>query len=270
MTPLMAAENPIVRFIGKLRAVSHLIGAVLLQDMRTRFGASYLGYLIAIAWPLTHLCIITTLYYFRTMIAPVGDSTTMFIATGAIPYILCLYPARLVSLAIPQNKQLLNIPVLKPFHLIVSRSILEILNAVVVLAIFLFGLWMFDVDIVPNDLVEASKAVGSAIFLGVGLGVFNTAMCAIVGNYFLMAFSICIIVLYIFSGVYIPVWALPETAKEYMEYNPLFHIVEWLRSAYYSSYDMELVNKTLIFGVGGVALAIGLVGERFVRGKFFT
>ncbi|PWB88797.1 hypothetical protein C5688_18915 [Methylocystis sp. MitZ-2018] len=247
-----------------------IIGAVLLQDMRTRFGSSQLGYLIAIAWPLSHMAVITISYYLKTQIAPVGDSPTMFISTGVVPYILCLYPARLMAIAITQNRQLLAIPILKPIHLIISRSILEMLNSIIVLFLFLFTLHLLDVAIEPLDYVEASKAIAAAIFLGIGLGFLNVVMCQIFGRFFLIFFIITMITLYIFSGVYIPTWQLPPVVREYMAYNPILNIVEWLRSAYYASYDDEAINKTLVLEVASVSLVLGLVGERFLRGKFFA
>jgi capsular polysaccharide transport system permease protein len=247
-----------------------IIGAVLIQDMRSRYGHSHIGYLLAIAWPLSHISVITLAYLLRTTIAPVGDSPTMFVGTGVVPYILCLYPARLLTMAIPQNRQLLNIPIIQPIHLIFSRCILETLNAVIVLALFMFVVSLFDVDILPTDTTEASKAVGAAVFLGIGLGFFNVVMCALVGHYFLVFFTLIMIGLYVLSGVYMPPTAMPENIREYMAYNPLLQLVEWLRSAYYTSYDSELINKSMILWVGCISLTLGLIGERFLRGKFLS
>lgn len=261
---------PIVRqdFLVKFAEFRRIVGAVLIQDMRSRFGHSHIGYLIAIAWPLTHLCVITGLFILRTAIAPLGDSPTLFIATGGIPYILCFYPARLMALAIPQNRQLLNIPIIRPLHLIISRSILETLNALIVLVLFMGIIYLFDVDVLPYEPSDAAVAVGAAVFFGIGLGFFNVVMCALVGPYFLVAFILVMIVLFAFSGVYLPASAMPDAVREYMLYNPLLHLVEWLRSAYFTAYDSERINKAMILWIGGIGLALGLIGEKFLRGRF--
>lgn len=265
-----AVQERYAKLAKKYAEFRRIMGAVLIQDMRTRFGNSHIAYLIAIAWPLSHIGVITAAYLFRVTIAPVGDSPTMFVGTGVVPYILCLYPARLLAMAIPQNRQLLNIPVIQPFHLIFSRSILETLNAVIVLALFMSIVSLFDVDILPSDTAEAAKAIGAAVFLGIGLGFFNVVMCALVGHFFLVFFIFSMIGLYVLSGVYLPPTATPETVREYMMYNPLLQLVEWLRSAYYTSYDAELINKSLILWVGGIGLTLGLIGERFLRGRFLS
>ena len=255
---------------GQLAEFRRILGAVLIQDMRSRYGYSHIGYLIAIAWPLSHIGVIMFVHLLRTSIAPVGDSPATFVGTGVVPYILCLYPARLLAMAIPQNRQLLNIPVIQPLHLIFSRCILETLNALIVLALFVFVVSLFDIDILPVDTAEAAKAIGAAVFLGIGLGFFNVVMCALVGNFFLLFFILVMIGLYMISGVFLPPTAMPASVREYMAYNPLLHLVEWLRSAYYTSYDIELINKSMVLWVGGISLTLGLIGERFLRGKFFS
>jgi capsular polysaccharide transport system permease protein len=223
-------------FRAKLQTTARLIGVVLLQDMRTRYGGrNHFGYL-----------------------------------AGVAPYLLCLYPARQMCGAINENRQLLNIPMLQPLHLIVSRAILEFLSAIVALLLFIGFLQFLEVDLWPNDLVEAAKAIGAAIFLGVGLGFFNLVMTALVGHFYQMAFTFLIIGLYITAGVYFPVWNMPEELRDYAVFNPILQLVEWLRSAYYTSYDGDAINRTLVIGVGATALTLGLLGERFLRGKFLS
>jgi capsular polysaccharide transport system permease protein len=258
-------------FRAKLQVSLRLVGVVLLQDMRTRYGGrSHFGYLLGIALPMLHISILTGFYYLRTLIAPVGESAALFAATGVAPYLLCLYPARQMCGAIHDNRQLLNIPMLQPLHLMISRAILELMSAIVALMLFMGFLQFLDTDLWPNDLVEAAKAIGAAIFMGVGLGFFNLVMTAILGPFYQMVFTFLIIGLYITAGVYFPVWNMPEELRDWAVYNPILQLVEWLRSAYYTSYDVETINRTLVVGVGATAMALGLLGERFLRGKFFT
>lgn len=257
-------------FIWKLLKFRDLVFATLLLDMRTRFGRSYLGYLIAIAWPLSHLGALTAVYLLRTTVAPVGDSPTIFAATGLVPYILCLYPGRILATTMQQNRHLLSIPIIKPIHMIVSRCILETLNSLVVLFIFCFVIYLFDVEIIPDDVVVAGTAIAAAIYLGLGLGVFNVVMCALAGPMFIVVFVLILAALYITSGVYVPIDYFPDSMREILQYNPLLNIVEWLRAAYYGSYDIDKVNKLWVVLVASTALMLGLLGERVFRGKFLS
>jgi capsular polysaccharide transport system permease protein len=258
-------------FRAKMRMSARLVGVVLLQDMRTRYGGrNHFGYLFGIALPMFHMSVLTGFYYLRTIIAPVGESAALFAATGVAPYLLCLYPARQMCGAINENRQLLNIPMLQPVHLMISRAILELLSAIVALLLFMSFVQILGADIWPTDPIEAASAIGAAIFMGVGLGFFNLVMTAIFGPFYQMVFTFAIIGLYVTAGVYFPIWNMPEDVRDYAVYNPILQLVEWLRSAYYTSYDAETVNRTLVIGVAATALTLGLLGERFLRGKFLS
>lgn len=261
---------PAAQFLARLQISSNIVGAVLLQDMRTRFGRSYLGYLIALAWPLSHMGFIIAGYLLTTKIAPVGDDPAVFLATGLLPYILCFYPARMMAFAIIQNRQLLNIPILKPVHLIIARSILETLTAVAVAIIFYSVLYIGGVDFMPLDAIDAASAIAASIYLGIGLGFFNVVLCALFGPFTIVFITVLMIGAYIVSGVYVPIWVVPEPTRSYMLFNPLLHLVEWLRSAYFTSYGAQTIDKGLVLAVATAALALGLLGERFLRGKFFA
>lgn len=267
----LPAQKPFEGFSARFRKFNYLVGVVLLQDVRTRLGGrSHLGYVWAIMLPLLHMSVITGLYLVKTAVSPLGDNPGLFMATGIVPYILCLYPAREMPRTIMENRQLLAIPMLKPIHLMVSRAILEILSATIALALFLLGLYLVGIDLIPIDLHEAAKAAAAAIFLGVGLGFFNTIMAAVVGYFWIMAFIFIAIALYFTAGVLFPVGAMPEEMREYTDYNPIFQLVEWMRTAYYTSYDIGTVNKPLVLALSMIGVAAGLLGERFIRGKILS
>lgn len=267
----LSEYEPFDGLFTRVQKFSHLVGVVLLQDVRTRYGGrSHLGYILGIMIPLLHMSVITGTFLIKTAISPVGDSPGLFVATGVIPYILCLYPAREMPRTLMENRQLLAIPMLQPIHLMVSRAILEMLSAIIALSIFVLGLYLLEIDLVPIDWHDAARAVAAAIFLGVGLGFFNTVMVAAVGFFYIMFFIVLAVTLYIFAGVYFPVNAMPEEIREYAEYNPIFQLVEWMRTAYYTSYDIGEVNKPLVLGLALAGLALGLIGERFIRGKILS
>ncbi|MCB1536047.1 MAG: hypothetical protein KDJ44_15350 [Rhodoblastus sp.] len=253
-----------------LSASRRIVAAILLQDMQTRFGRSYFSYVVAVAWPLSHAVFIMGAYLLVNELAPVGDDPAIFALTGALPYILCFYPGRTMPIIFLQNRQLLNMPVVRPVHIMASALTIELLTGSIVLILILGGAVIGGVDIVPHDLTTASVAVFATLFLGVGVGAFNVICTAVVGPFYLVFYIVSMIGLYITSGVYVPTWMIPESTRRFVEYNPLFNLVEWMRSAYYASYDPDLVNKPLVLGTATVALFLGLLGERFLRNKFYV
>ncbi len=253
-----------------LSAQGRIVGAVLLQDMRTRFGRSYISYLIAVAWPLTHLLFIMGSYLLVNSFAPIGDEPAVFLATGLLPYILCLYPARQLGFALLQNRQLLNIPILRPIHLIVARVLLELTTAALVGLVVFLVLGLAGFDVWPSDLGVAAQAICATLFLAIGFGVLNIILVSLFGPFVIVAFMVLMIGMFVTSGIYLPVQSAPEPIRSLMLYNPMCNLVEWMRSAYFSSYDTDTVNKSLVIGTASITLLLGLLGERFMRNKLLT
>ena len=247
-----------------------IVAAILLQDMQTRFGGGYFSYVVAVGWPLAHALFMIGAYLVVNRLAPVGDDPTIFALTGVLPYILCLYPGRMMPILYFQNKLLLNMPVIRPIHIIAAGLMMELLTGLIVLTLILGVGLLAGVDVFPHDVTTGSTALLATLYLGVGLGTLNVICSAVVGPFYVLFYVVVMIGLYVTSGIYVPSWMIPESTRAYLTYNPLFNLVEWLRSAYYASYDPDLVDKSLVVGTATIALFLGLLGERFLRNKFYA
>lgn len=249
-----------------LATLRRVLGALLLHDMRTRFGRNYLAYLLAIAWPLAHLVTIVVARALFGKIVPIGDDPATFAATGVMPYILCLYPARMMAPAIAVHKPLLQFPIIKPISIIFVRATLEILNAFVVVALFVIGLRMLDMGLEPFDVFETAAAIVVSIYLGVGIGFFGAVLYPVLGFSANLILILTLLGLYLTSGAFIPTTIFPQQYRELNWYNPLYHCVEWLRSGYFGVDSFDLSRFYVLF-VGTFFLFIGLLGERMIRGR---
>jgi capsular polysaccharide transport system permease protein len=243
-----------------------LLLASLLRDMRTRFGRSYLSYILAIAWPLTHLATMFGAYLFTHKVAPIGDDPSVFAFTGLVPYIMCLYPARFTSWTILQNKPLLNFPVVKPIHLITARAILESLTALISLAVFVSVLTVFNLATPPDDAYIFAETIGGIIFFSVSYGFFGILLVALQPNFGTVFIIISIVILYLTSGAIVPLTLAPPNIQNLLSYNPLFEAVGLMRSAYFSAYDVSNYSLAYIYFVGIVFLLLGLISDRLFRG----
>ena len=149
---------------------ARIIGAVIMRDMRTRFGRSYLSFGLALAWPLVHIMVIFTAFVAMSRVVPMGASAGRFIATGAMPYILVLYPARMMTLAVLQNHQTLMFPIVKTTDLIIARAIVEFFSAFIVVICFAMIMTALDVDIVPLDWIQAAAAILAGVAVEIDVG----------------------------------------------------------------------------------------------------
>ncbi len=52
----------------------HVLYALILRDIRTRFGASLWGYGVIVLWPCVHVFMLIAIYTFQKLPAPLGMS----------------------------------------------------------------------------------------------------------------------------------------------------------------------------------------------------
>ncbi|HEX8076236.1 MAG TPA: hypothetical protein VF511_00365, partial [Chthoniobacterales bacterium] len=203
---------------------------------------------------------IVAAYALVNKIAPIGGDPSVFAVSGLLPYIICMYPARLMAMAILQNKPLLNFMIVRPIHLMVSRCILEIINASLVVVITFAILASLGMDVAPADKYEAAAAISGSIYLGIGFGFFNTILVSLFGMVGVVLFVIVMIGLYMTSGAITPITFLPPDLKSLLAYNPLMHCVEWFRYAYFHQNEADL-DRFYVIEVGSLFLFLGLLSE---------
>lgn len=243
---------------------SRVVSAVILRDVKTRFGGNPVNYLVALAWPLAHIAVLITIYTAAGRTAPYGTSSIQFFATGVLPVMLFNYPARFVMMAVATNLPLLGFPIVTLFDLIFARVILEMVTGVAVVVVCGFTLFALGVDMIPKDPPEAVLALLSVLLMSAGVGTINALITRrLVG--WPIAFILVTVVIYITSGAMFLVDALPEKLRYVLSFNPIVHGVSWFRSAYYDGYGELHLSKQYLVLFGLASLMIGLFAERLLR-----
>jgi capsular polysaccharide transport system permease protein len=251
-----------------LQAQWRVLYAIMLRDIKTRFGGTAWGYLIAIAWPLSHILILLLINAGLGRVAPYGDNAALWFSTGIIPFMAFSYMSRFIMIGIALNRPLLAFPVVKITDLLFARAILEVLSAGAVILIVSIIFFAMDIDFIPRDITQAFYALFSMMLLGLGFGVFN-AIIAGVTNFWITGYAILMMLFWITSGILFVPDALPEVARFYLSYLPWLQGVEWMRSAYYEGYGSGILDKWYLVEFGAGTLFLGLALERLVRGKMF-
>jgi capsular polysaccharide transport system permease protein len=251
-----------------LRAQWRIIVALMLRDIKTRFGGSELGFLLAIAWPLTHILFLLAANSMLNRAVPYGENGAVWFATGIIPFMAFSYMSRFISMGILQNKPLLTYPIVKVTDIIFARAIVEVLSAgLVILVLFTIFLTM-GIDFTPRDIVQASFALLAMMFLGLGFGV---VVATITGGipFFATVYALSMIAIWISAGIFFVPDSLPEVARTALSYLPWVQGVEWMRSAYYDGFGDAILDKPYMISFAAVSLFLGLVLERVMRGKIY-
>lgn len=244
-----------------------VIGALMLRDTRTRVGRTFFGFAFVVLKPLSHLLFLMTMFLFiRGRLALVGTSPAVFWATGLLPYILCLYPARMMMHSLVESRPLLFFPIVKPIDVIVARGVVEILTAFWVCLIFGIILLSFSVDIVPLSYFDALAAILATIYLGFCMGFFCAVAFKLTRAWGVIM-MIGLVVMYFTSGVFFIPSLLPPQFQYFIWFNPLLHCVEWMRSAYYDGFGYGLLSRTYLFSYATMSLFLGLLLEKAARGR---
>lgn len=262
-------QDPLPTFWNAFQRQQRVLLAVVLRNMRTRFFGHGLGYLLAVGWPVSHILLLIIIFSFAGRAAPFGDSTVLFLATGAVPFMAFSYLSRFMMIALLSTKPLLAFPEVKTLDVLIGSAILEILSAFAVVVVMVLLAWAFGIPFWPQDVIEAFCAMFAAILLGMGLGVLNGVI-VMAFPMWMTGYSLLMIGIWAASGVMFVPSSLPEPARTLLSYNPALQIVEWMRGAYYEGYGEHLLSRTYTIGFGIVSLALGLVLERVMRGSILS
>jgi capsular polysaccharide transport system permease protein len=249
-----------------LRVQLRVIRALVLRDMRSRFGRGPASYAVTISLPLVHLISLMLIPLVVDRISPLGTDYALFAATGVLPYILCLYPSRLMMLSLVDSAPLLSFPIIKPLDVIFARAFLEAVIAFTVMFFFIIFLNAIDVEVWPRNVAAATGAIFSTLYLGLSLGFVSTIIFKITRAWMFVYIAI-LILMYLTSGAFFPIWTLPAEYREVLWYNPLLHCVEWLRVAYYEGYASVMLNREYLIGYATGLFASGMLFERLIRGR---
>ena len=243
-----------------------VIGALVLREMRTRFGRTSLGYLWAVVSPVFGIAILATLYTAIGRAVPVGDSLPLFLATGLLSYRTFTGLTQRMLSAISSNAALFAFPIVKPLDAIFARSLLETMTSLGACFIVLGGIWALGFGTLPTKPLEVAAAFCAMAMLGTGVGTIN----AIVGRFspaWDRLFSLFQRPLFFVSGIFYLPEAVPQPFLSWLLWNPLLHGVEWFRAGYYTDYGLHTLDRGYLLTCGLATMLIGLAAERALRGK---
>lgn len=248
-----------------LESYLHVIHALMLRDMRTRFGGSLWGYGVVVLWPCVHIFLLIAIYTFQHIPVPIGNSSPLFFATGAVPVLIFQYISREVMKAVMMNRPLTYYPQVKLFDLILARVLVEIVTGFLGLIVVVSLLTALGVDPRPVHSFVAVTGYLAAILLGIGVGVINVAILGFFPGW-LVGYALFNIVMYLASGIIFMPSFMPEKIYYWLKFNPALQLAEWIRSAYYPSAGLK-IDYLYVVMFGMTCLSLGLLMVKHIISK---
>ncbi|WP_417329135.1 ABC transporter permease [Halomonas cupida] len=169
--------------------------------------------------------------------------------------------------AITANQALFAYRQVQPIDPVLVRNFLEGMLRTFVFMLFIVGAQMLDMELFPDDALQAMAGWLSLWALGLGLGLIVSVLGTLVAEVSIVVRMINMPLL-ILSGVIFPLNHLPHWALEYLMLNPIVHGLESLRHAFFDGYHVVHGTSMTYFWLWGFStIALGLILHLRFRDK---
>lgn len=242
-----------------------VLNALMLRDMRSRFGGSYWGYLVQILWPVVHVIVIVSLMTYRQVPSPMSEPTMLFVATGAFPLLAFKYISREMMKGYSVHRVLTWFPQVKRVDTMTARALIEICGSFMGLGVVCACLMAAGVDPIPVDITTSMTGYLAAILLGISVGTVNVGIVAIFPPWQII-YSLVALLLYVSGGLTFMACYMPEEIYSLMKWNPCVQIVEWVRLGYDPNLPIQIDYLYILGWIFG-SLTVGLLMERYLIGR---
>lgn len=243
---------------------NRIIGALMMREMRTRFGNLQFGYAWALIEPLIQIGILVIIFTMIGRRPPLGTSFETFFLNGYVPYSLFNQISSRAALAISSNRSLLSFPPVRNMDTVWARILLEgatgLTSLILLIGIFAY----FDIPVIPNDFFEYLFGFASILALASGVGIFNAAVSPI-WNSWMVIYSWFTKIQYFLCGIFFLPDMLPPVARDILAWNPVAHSIIWIRQGFYVGYDSIVLDKAYPLVIAVVLAILGLAIERVFR-----
>lgn len=243
---------------------SRIIGALIMREMRTRFGERQFGYAWALIEPLVQIGILVAIFSALGRRPALGTSFETFFLNGYVAYSLYTQISNRAAAAITANKALVSFPPVKNMDTVWARIILEIATGMTSFSLLVAIFAYFGIPIIPHDIVQYFFGFSTVILLGAATGIFNAALNPIFG-WWQLIYGWLSQLQYFFSGVFFLADSLPPGARYYLMWNPLAHGIIWVREGFYDGYESPVLEKWYPLLIAAVLAILGLAIERIFR-----
>lgn len=216
-----------------------VVFALLMRELKTRFGGRLSGIVWVLGLPLLQLVILVWMNTaLRGRLSRGSLDFPVFLMLGLVPY--QLFKGLWVQLmnSVQANRGLFGFRQVKPLDAMTARTVLEICIDVVVfvLAMMLLGRFGYH-PVIPHDALPVLAALLLLALLGAGLGVLSAVLVDVLPRFGNLV-QLISMPMYLLSGIIFSLHHLPAEMLAWLLWNPVLHLVELLRASYVPGYTL--------------------------------
>ena len=234
-----------------------VFAALMLREMITRYGRSFGGYIWAVVEPMAVIGMLSLVFSQFLDSPPYGESFLLFFSTGYLPFFFFISVAGQVGSGLSVNRELLQLPMVKPLDVLIARFVLAFLTLLFV-SVIVFGIVSITVHhSLHIDPVALIAAFASASALGLGVGTLNAFLFALLPAW-RQVWGLLSAPLMILSGIFYTLDSMPSQIQDVLIWNPLVHSVGITRAAFFPSYHADYANLGYVMALAVAMLLPGL------------
>lgn len=243
---------------------ARIVGALMMREMRTRFGERRLGYAWAIIEPLVQIWLLVFIFSLMGRRPPLGTSFEMFFLNGYIPYMIFSQITKQAGAAVAGNRGLLSFPPVKNLDTVWARVLLEVATGAVALIMLMMIFASSGLSVMPNDPIVFVQGYLMIALLAVGVGMVNAVLSSIMPVWSTIMGWITRLQ-YFVAGIFFLPDHLPPAARHMMGWNPVAHGIIWIREGFYRDYHSIVLDRGFLATSILILLLTGFTLERQMR-----
>ena len=192
----------------------------------------------------------------------------VYVITALLAFRMFIAIASNSMKAIRSNQALLAFPPVKPLDCIAARVVLEAATMAIIWAVFYSALTFISETRVIVDHVGFVQAYLVIVLLAAGVGMLNAVISSLF-TWYDRIWAMCSLPLFITSGVFFQPSQLPQAARDIVQWNPITHCIEWVRSTTHFTYQ-PMLDKPYPIAFALICLAAGMLLERMHRHRLLN
>lgn len=252
-----------------LQIMRDTVFALMMRELKTRFGAKKLGYFWAIAEPAAQASIMAIMFSFIGRTSLSGVPVALFMISGIMPFKFFSKLMTQLAGSVKANKALFTYRQVSIIDPLITRLVIEVATYIIVFCIILSVMAWLGLDIAMQDFLTFLLINILLIFLSLGVGV----LLCVASAYWedtVKVVGMMIMPMYIMSGIFFTATMIPQKYLYLFDWNPIFHIIELIRQAMFVSYTSPVGDWQYVAFCALVANAVGLMLYQISRQRFIT
>ena len=252
-----------------LQIMKDTVFALMMRELKTRFGAKKLGYFWAIAEPAAQASIMAIMFSLIGRSSLSGVPVALFMISGIMPFKFFSKLLPQLAGSVQSNKALFTYRQVSIMDPLVTRLIIEVVTYIVTFCIILGVMAWIGFNIEMQNFLSFLMVNVLLIALGLGIGI-SLCVASAYWEDTVKVVSMIMMPMFMISGIFFTATMIPQKYLYLFDWNPIFHVVELLREAMFVSYTSPVGDWQFVAFCALVSNAAGLMLYQVSRQRFIT